>query len=88
MRAAGIKGESTMSSQRPRAVTVAAVLLAILSLLGLAFPLLQTEGVPAYALYSDVVLGLAGLVAVTGLWNALRMIALRSETTIQDRSCG
>ena len=57
-----------MNTRRPLVATIAAVLLGLLSLLSLAFPLLQTEGVAAYVVYSDVALGLAGLVAVAGLW--------------------
>ncbi len=53
---------------RPQPVTVAAVLLALLSLPNLVFPLLPTEGIPAVVVYLGVVLGVAGLVAAAGLW--------------------
>jgi hypothetical protein len=53
---------------RPQTVTVAAVLLAILSLANLISPLLPSEGVPAFVIYLGIVLGIAGLVAAAGLW--------------------
>jgi len=43
-------------------------LLALLSLPNLIFPLLPSEGVPAFIIYSNVVWGVAGLVAAAGLW--------------------
>ncbi len=57
-----------MNTQRPLSVTIAAVLLALFSVLNLAFPLFPTEGIPAFVVYSGVVLGIIGLVAVAGLW--------------------
>jgi hypothetical protein len=54
---------------RPLPVTVAAIIQALFSLLSLPGPLLPgSEGVPAVVLYSGIVLGVAGLVASTGLW--------------------
>jgi hypothetical protein len=54
---------------RPLPVTVAAILLALFSLLSLPGPLLPgSEGVPAVVLYSGILLGVAGLVASAGLW--------------------
>ncbi len=53
---------------RPLPVTVAAILLALVSLPNLVFPLLPTEGIPAVVVYLGVVLGVAGLVAAAGLW--------------------
>ena len=53
---------------RPTSVTVAAVLLGILSLLNLLGPLLPSEGVPAVVVYGGIVLGVVGLVAAGGLW--------------------
>lgn len=55
-------------STRPLPVTVAAILLVLLSLPSLVSPLLPTEGIPALVVYSGVVLGFAGLVAAVGLW--------------------
>jgi hypothetical protein len=55
-------------SARPPAVTVAVVLLALFSLLNVIFPLLATEGVPAFVVYLGVVLGVLGLIAAAGLW--------------------
>lgn len=57
-----------MNAQRPLPVTLAAVLLALSSVLNLAFPLLPTEGIPAFVVYSCVALGVVGLVAAAGLW--------------------
>ena len=45
---------------------------AIYTLLALVFPLLPTEGIPAFIVYSAVVLGVFGLVAVAGLWTLKR----------------
>ena len=59
-------------SSRPLAVTVAAILLVLLSLTN--FPWLflflfpGEEGPPAFILYSGYVVGVAGLVAAVGLW--------------------
>ncbi len=54
---------------RPLPVTVAAIIQALISLLGLPGPLMPgSEGVPAVVLYSGIVLGVAGLVASAGLW--------------------
>jgi hypothetical protein len=54
---------------RPVPVTVAAILLALCSLLSLPAPLLPgSEGVPEVVLYSGIVLGIVGLVAAVGLW--------------------
>ncbi len=57
-----------MNTQRPLSVTIAAVLLALSSVLNLAFPLFPTEGIPAFVVYSGIPLGVIGLVAATGLW--------------------
>jgi uncharacterized membrane protein (DUF2068 family) len=53
---------------RPQPVTVAAVLLALLSLASLLSPLMPSEGVPAFVIYLGVVLGVVGLIAAAGLW--------------------
>jgi hypothetical protein len=52
---------------RPLPVTVAAVLLALFSLLNVIFPLLPTEGVPAFVVYLGRLLGVVGLIAAAGL---------------------
>jgi hypothetical protein len=57
-----------VNTQRPLSVTIAAVLLALISMLNLAFPLFPTEGIPALVIYSGVALGVIGLVAAAGLW--------------------
>ncbi len=50
-------------------VTVAAILMALVSLLGLPGPLLPgSEEVPAVVVYGGIVLGIVGLVAAIGLW--------------------
>ncbi len=50
-------------------LTVAAVLMALISLAALPGPLLPgSEAVPAVVLYSGIVLGVAGLIACVGLW--------------------
>ena len=54
-------------------MTVAAILLALFSLLNLLFPLWaeaipREEEVPALVVYTTVVVGVAGLVGATGLW--------------------
>ena len=54
---------------RPLPVTVAAILMALISLLGLPGPLLPgSEGVPAVVIYGGIVLGIVGLVVAVGLW--------------------
>ena len=53
---------------RPQSVTVAAILLALLSLLNLASPLLPTQGIPEFVVYLGVVLGVVGLIGAAGLW--------------------
>ena len=58
---------------RPLTVTVAAILLALFSLLNLLFPLWaeaipREEEVPTLVVYTTVVVGVAGLVGATGLW--------------------
>lgn len=57
---------------RPLPVTVAAILLVLLSLMDFPFPwLLLFPGVeepPAFVIYSGYVLGIAGLVVAVGLW--------------------
>ena len=61
-----------MNTQRTLSVTIAAVLLALFSVLNLVFPLFPTEGIPAFIVYSGVVLGVFGLVAAAGLWTIKR----------------
>jgi hypothetical protein len=58
---------------RPLSITVASVLLALLSLMnfpGPWWPLLAgtEEQPPAFVIYSGIVLGIVGLVAAAGLW--------------------
>jgi hypothetical protein len=58
---------------RPLTVTVAAILLALFSLLNLLFPLWaeaipREEEVTALVVYTTVVVGVAGLVGAAGLW--------------------
>ncbi len=56
-------------STRPLPVTVAAILMVLISLAGLPGPLLPgSEDVPAVVIYGGIVLGVAGLVAAVGLW--------------------
>ena len=61
-------------TQRPTTVTVAAVLLALFSVLNLISMLLPafSDGVPAIVVYGSAVLGLLGLVAAYGLWTLKR----------------
>ena len=61
-----------MNAQRPPAMIIAAVLFTLFSVLNLVFPLFPTEGIPAFIVYSGVVLGVFGLVAVVGLWTLKR----------------
>lgn len=62
-----------MNTQRPPAVTVAVVLLALLSLVNMVPPSLmappaEAAEVPAFVTYLGVILGVVGLVAAYGLW--------------------
>ncbi len=63
-----------MNTQRPTAVTVAAALLALFSVLNLISTLVPafSNGVPAVVVYGGAVLGLVGLVAAYGLWKLKR----------------
>ena len=58
---------------RPLTVTVAAILLALFSLLNLLFPLWaeaipREEEVPALVVYTTVVVGVVGFLGAAGLW--------------------
>jgi len=56
-------------STRPLPVTIAAILMVLISLVGLPGPLLPgSEEVPAVVIYGGIVLGIVGLVAAFGLW--------------------
>ncbi len=59
-----------MNTQRPMAVTVAAVLLALFSFLSVVSIFIPafSEGVPAVVVYGGALLGVLGLVAAYGLW--------------------
>jgi hypothetical protein len=57
----------TMNTQRPLSVTSAAVLLALFSVLNMMLPLFPTEEIPAFIVYSRIVLGVIGFVARYGL---------------------
>jgi uncharacterized membrane protein (DUF2068 family) len=53
---------------RPQSVTIAAILLALLSVANLLSPVMPSEGVPAFVIYLSVVLGVLGLIGAGGLW--------------------
>src|SRR5215210_4188989 len=53
---------------RPHPVTVAAIVLALLSLPNVLYPLSALEGELVPLIYLTVVFGVAGLIAATGLW--------------------
>jgi uncharacterized membrane protein (DUF2068 family) len=55
-------------SARPQSVTLAGALLTLLSLVNIVSPLLPSEGLPAFVIFSSVVLGLLGLIGAAGLW--------------------
>jgi hypothetical protein len=55
-------------SARPQPLTVAVVLLVLLSLVNVVSPLLPSEGIPASVIYLGVVLGVLGLIGAAGLW--------------------
>jgi hypothetical protein len=61
-----------MNTQRPPTVTVAAILLALLSAWSLVTPLFPTEGIPAFVIYESVALGAFGLFAAYWLWRLKR----------------
>jgi hypothetical protein len=54
-------------NSRALSVSIAAVLMVLLSLANLASLLLPSEGVPEVVIYLSIVLGVAGLVAASGL---------------------
>jgi uncharacterized membrane protein (DUF2068 family) len=60
-----------MNTQRPLPVTIAIVLLAVLSLGNLLTPVIS-ERAPASAIYLLFVLGVLGLVGAAGLWRLKR----------------
>jgi hypothetical protein len=53
---------------RPQPVSVAAIVLALLSLPNVLYPLLALEGELVPLIYLTVVFGVAGLIAAAGLW--------------------
>jgi hypothetical protein len=54
---------------RPMPVTVAAILMVLIIMVGLPGPLLPgSEEVPAVVIYGGIVLGIVGLVGAIGLW--------------------
>ena len=61
-----------MTKARPLPTSVAAGLLALLSVANLASQLLLAGRIPALAVYVSAAMGAAGLVAVAGLWNVRR----------------
>jgi peptidoglycan/LPS O-acetylase OafA/YrhL len=63
------EGEAKRMRSRPLSVTIAAVLLGLLSLANIVSVVMPSpEGVPAFVVYSGVVLGVAGLIGSAGLW--------------------
>lgn len=61
---------------RPQPVSVAAILLALLSVANLLSPVMPSEGVPAFVIYLGVVLGVVGLIGAGGLWMLKRWALL------------
>jgi hypothetical protein len=70
---------------RPLPVTVAAILLVLLSLMNFPFPwwflFPGVEDPPTFVIYSGIVLGLVGLVVVAGLW-MLKTWSLRATLIV------
>jgi len=60
-----------MNTQRPLSITIAIVLLAVLSLGNLSTPLMSGEA-PASAIYMLSALGISGLLCAAGLWTLKR----------------
>jgi hypothetical protein len=60
--------EQTSMRARPLPVSIAAILLALLSLFNLLPPLFVSEGVPAFVISLGVALGMVGLIGAAGLW--------------------
>jgi hypothetical protein len=71
-----------MNTQRPPSVTIAIVLLAILSLGNLLTPLMP-GGAPASAIFLLAVLGVLGLIGAAGLWAKER----RSSARLSQSGC-
>jgi uncharacterized membrane protein (DUF2068 family) len=57
-----------MNASRPLAITLAAVLLGLVSIASLIPSPSLEQGVPVYVTYSSYVLGALGVVAMLGLW--------------------
>src|SRR5215210_6814720 len=55
-------------STRPMPVTVAVILLALLSFANVLTTFLPSGGVPAFVIYLGFVLGVLGLIGAVGLW--------------------
>ena len=68
-----------MNTKRPQPVTIAVVLLVLLSLLNFVSPLLPTD-YPTIVLFLGGALGVAGLSAAAGLWTLRRWALLLSIT--------
>jgi hypothetical protein len=67
-----IPGKENRMRTRPPAVTVAAILMALFSLMNLPGPwwyaVPGAEETPAFIIYSGVVLGIVGIIVAIGLW--------------------
>ncbi len=59
-------------SARPLPVTVAAVLLALFSLVNIITVFFPSGGVPKFVIYLGLVLGVLGLIGAAGLWGLKR----------------
>ena len=63
-----MKGSIPMNTQRPLALTLAAVLLGILCVLAVIPPPAPPGTIPPIVLYAGYVLSVLGLAAAVGLW--------------------
>ncbi len=78
-----------MTTQRPPAVTIAVVLLALLSVVTMVPPSLmappaEAAEVPAFVTYLGVILGVGGLVAAYGLWALKRWSCLAHHHLVRS----
>jgi hypothetical protein len=83
-----VEEEDRRMRPRPLPVTIAAILMALVSLANLPLPLLPgSEEIPAVVVYGGIVLGVVGLVAVAGLWRLRRWGRWLTVAVPRSASC-
>ena len=70
---------------RPQSVTIAAILLALLSVANLLSPVMPSEGVPAFVIYLGVVLGVLGVLLALPIAAALPVGPVAHHRRLRDQ---